>query len=173
MKFKKSIQTLLLGLILSICLFFGLEQNLLASEISTLSDSGVGTNFPSSLQGYPKLESAVDQYLMDMPSGYYTIANVESLKSLMADHQALLVDVREPSEYGSGHIPGAINIPLRKLARNLNKIPSDRPVVLYCTTGYRSSMGVMTLHLLHYDNVRGFPPSLAGWLKAGEAIAKH
>jgi len=147
MKFKKSIQTLLLGLMLSVGFFFSLEQNLLALEISTLSDSGVGTNFQASLQGYPKLESAVDQYLMAIPSGFYAIANVESLKSLMADHQALLVDVREPSEYGSGHIPGAINIPLRKLARNLNKIPSDRPVVLYCTTGYRSSMGVMTLHL--------------------------
>jgi rhodanese-related sulfurtransferase len=181
MKFKKSIQTLLLGLILSICFFFSLEQNLLALEISTLSDSGVGTNFQASLQGYPKLESAVqgypklesavDQYLMAMPSGFYAIANVESLKSLMADHQALLVDVREPSEYRSGHIPSAINIPVRMLARNLNKIPSDRPVVLYCTTGYRSSMGVMTLHLLNYDNVRGFTPNLAGWKAAGEAIA--
>jgi hypothetical protein len=153
MKFKKSIQTLLLGLILSICLFFSIEQNLLASETSTLSDSGVGTNFQSSLQGYPKLESAVDQYLMAMPSGYYAIANVESLKSLMADHQALLVDVREPSEYRSGHIPSAINIPLRMLARNLNKIPSDRPVVLYCTTGYRSSMQQFQIQILTTSTV--------------------
>jgi hypothetical protein len=32
-------------------------------------------------------------------------------------------------------------------------------------------MGVMTLHLLNYDNVKGFPPSLAGWKQAGGAIA--
>jgi len=44
--------------------------------------------------------------------------------------------------------------------------------VLYCSTGYRSSMGVMTLHLLNYDNVQGFPPSFAGWKASGEAIAK-
>jgi rhodanese-related sulfurtransferase len=109
---------------------------------------------------------------MAIPSGYYTIANVEELKSLIADRQALLVDVREPLEYQSGHIPNAINIPLRTISRNLSQIPSDRPVILYCSTGYRSSMAVMTLHLLNYDNVKGFPPSLAGWKQAGEAIAK-
>ncbi|WP_103666754.1 rhodanese-like domain-containing protein [Pseudanabaena sp. BC1403] len=129
-------------------------------------------NMLSGIQGYPRLEMALDKYLMAIPSGYYTIANIEELKSLMADHQALLVDVREPSEYQSRHIPSAINIPLRTISRNLNKIPSDRPVILYCSTGYRSAMGVMTLHLLNYDNAKGFPPSLVGWEKAGEAIAK-
>ncbi|WP_071591001.1 rhodanese-like domain-containing protein [Geminocystis herdmanii] len=129
----------------------------MASEISTLSNPIVETNVLSSVQGYPTLDVAVDRYLMSMPSEYYTIGNVEELKDLMANSQPLLVDVREPSEYRSGHIPSAINIPLRTLSRNLNKIPSDRPVVLYCSTGYRSSMGVMTLHLLNYDNVKGFP----------------
>lgn len=171
MKFKKSMEILLLGFILSFCFFFNLEPNLMASEISTLSSPIVETNILSSVQGYPKLEVAVDRYLMSMPSEYYTIGNVKELKDLMANSQPLLVDVREPSEYRSGHIPSAINIPLRTLSRNLNKIPCDRLVVLYCSTGYRSSMGVMTLHLLNYDNVRGFPPSFASWKAAGEAIA--
>jgi rhodanese-related sulfurtransferase len=82
------------------------------------------------------------------------------------------VDVRESSEYQSGHIPNAINIPLRTLAHQVNEIPYDRPVVLYCSSGYRSAMGVMTLHLLGYDNVKGFPPSFVGWKAAGEAIDK-
>jgi len=161
----KSIQTLLLGIILSFCLFWGIQPNLMASEPVEKTD------ILSSIQAYPRLEMALDKYLMAIPSGYYTIANVEELKSLMADRQALLVDVREPSEYQSGHIPSAINIPLRTISRNLSKIPSNRPVILYCSTGYRSSMGVMTLHLLNYDNVQGFPPSLSGWKQAGEAIS--
>jgi hypothetical protein len=33
-------------------------------------------------------------------------------------------------------------------------------------------MGVMTLHLLGYDNVKGFPPSFVGWKVSGEAIAQ-
>jgi rhodanese-related sulfurtransferase len=110
---------------------------------------------------------------MTIPDGYYTIGKVKDLKSLMAKSQPLLVDVREPAEYRSGHIPGATNIPLQTLARNVNKIPTDRPVVLYCSTGYRSAMGVMTLHLLNYDNVQGFPPSFAGWKASGELISKN
>ena len=150
----KLLSTLLLGIILSFCLFWGIQPNAIASEPIDIP------NLLSSIEGYPRLEMALDKYLMAIPSGYYTIANVEELKSLMADRQALLVDVREPSEYQLGHIPSAINIPLRTISRNLSKIPSDRPVILYCSTGYRSSMGVMTLHLLNYDNVQGFPPSL-------------
>ncbi|MEA5480593.1 rhodanese-like domain-containing protein [Pseudanabaena galeata UHCC 0370] len=162
----KSIPSLLLGIILSFCLLLSLQPNAIASEPIDIP------NLLSSIEGYPRLEISLDKYLMAIPSGYYTIADVEELKSLMADHQALLVDVREPSEYQLGHIPNAINIPLRTISRNLSKILSDRPVVLYCSTGYRSSMGVMTLHLLNYDNVKGFPPSLSGWKQAGEAISK-
>ncbi len=80
---------------------------------------------------------------------------------------------REPAEYCSGHIPGETNIPLQTLARNVNKIPTDRPIVLYCSTGYRSAMEVMTLHLLNYDNVQGFSPSFAGWKASGELISKN
>ncbi|OIP71558.1 MAG: rhodanese [Oscillatoriales cyanobacterium CG2_30_44_21] len=162
----KSISTLLLGFVLSFCLLLGIQPNAIALEPISKPD------LLSSIEGYPRLEMALDKYLMAIPSGYYTIANVAELKSLVADRQALVVDVREPSEYQSGHIPNAINIPLRTISRNLSQIPSDRPVILYCSTGYRSSMGVMTLHLLNYDNVKGFPPSLAGWKQAGEAIAK-
>ncbi|MGQ4650583.1 rhodanese-like domain-containing protein [Lyngbya aestuarii] len=118
------------------------------------------------------LESGVDRFLTSMPAGYYTISNVDGLKNLLKNPQTLLVDVREPSEYRSGHIPNAINIPLRTLTQNLDKIAHDRPVVLYCSTSYRSAMGVMTLHLLGYENAQGFPPSFPGWKNAGEAIAK-
>jgi rhodanese-related sulfurtransferase len=167
---KRSVQTILLGLILGVFLCLGMSQNPVLA--ATLDSSALMTDTKILLEAkeFPKLESAVDQYLMAMPKGFYTISKVEDLKSLMAKHQPLLVDVRSPSEYRSGHIPGATNIPLQMLARNLSKIPIDLPVVLYCSTGYRSAMGVMTLHLFNYDNVQGFPPSFAGWQAAGEAI---
>jgi rhodanese-related sulfurtransferase len=172
MLLKKSIQTIVLGLALWICLLFGAGQNPIMVANLPASAAITDPKVLSETQGFPRLESAVDEYLMSMPSGYYTISNVEALKSLVATRQPLLVDVRSPSEYRSGHIPGATNIPLQQMARHLNQIPTDHPVVLYCSTGYRSAMGVMTLHLLNYDNVRGFPPSFAGWKAAGEAIAQ-
>jgi rhodanese-related sulfurtransferase len=160
MLLKKLLKKMFFGVVLSLCLLLGIQQNQVWAATATQPET------------LPNLESEVDQFLTSIPSGYYTISSVEKLKSLLNNRQPLLVDVRESSEYQSGHIPNAINIPLRTLAENLDKIPSDRPVVVYCTTGYRSAMGVMTLHLLGYDNVQGFPPSFAAWKSAGEAIAK-
>jgi rhodanese-related sulfurtransferase len=170
MIFKKSIQTILLGFAMCFCLLLGIGQNPTIAATLTEAES----ISQARMQTLPKptnLESGVDHFLTSIPAGYYTIASVEELKSLLKKSQPMLVDVREPSEYRSGHIPNAVNIPLRTLSQNLNQIPRTRPVVLYCSSGYRSAMGVMTLHLLGYENVRGFPPSFAAWKTAGEAIA--
>jgi rhodanese-related sulfurtransferase len=112
------------------------------------------------------LDSTLDQFLQNIPPGYYGIRDVNLLKTRLKATDMVLVDVREPSEYLVGHIDGAINIPLRTLAQNLDRIPKDKEVVLYCSSGYRTGMGVMTLHLLGYDNVQGFPPSYKGWQQA-------
>lgn len=169
--FKKPIQFLLLGFALWVCLLLGVGQNSILAV--TLTEAELMSQ--QSMQTLPEeplnLELGIDRFLSSIPAGYYTIANVEGLKSLLEKPQTMLVDVREPSEYKSGHIPNAINIPLRSLTHNLDKIPHAHPVVLYCSSGYRSAMGVMTLHLLGYENIQGFPPSFAGWKAAGEAIA--
>lgn len=107
--------------------------------------------------------TAVIQELKRIPQGFYGIRDIDVLKTKLERESVVLVDVRQPSEYNQGHIPGAINIPLRELGDNLDRIPGDRPVILYCSTGYRTGIGVMALHLLGYDNVQGFPPSYEGW----------
>lgn len=171
MGFKRPIQTLLLGIALWICLGFGIGQNsTMAADLEIRSTPQ--TKIQTMSQTISNVESQVDRFLISIPSGYYTIANVEALKKQLKNPQTILVDVREPSEYQSGHIPNAINIPLRTLAQHQDNLDRDYPVVLYCSTGYRSAMGVMTLHLLGYDKAQGFPPSFAGWKAAGEAIAK-
>lgn len=116
------------------------------------------------------LITEITTFLHAIPKGYYTVMQVAGLKNLMNRDDSLLIDVREPGEYAAGHIPLAINIPLRTLTENLTQIPQNRPVVLYCSSGYRTAMGVMALQMLGYDNVRGFPPSIQGWQAAGEAL---
>ena len=49
---------------------------------------------------------------------------------------AILVDVREAYEYTSGHIPGAINVPLSTISQTA--FPKDAPLFLYCLRGTRS-----------------------------------
>jgi hypothetical protein len=138
MMFKKLIQTVLLGFAIWSCFSLDPSQNsiLAATLTETASISQAKMSNPSKPLN---LELKVDRFLISMPAGYYTISSVEKLKSQLDNSQTLLVDVREASEYRAGHIPNATNIPLQTLARNLSKIPTDRPVVLYCSSGYRFS----------------------------------
>lgn len=110
-------------------------------------------------------DALIDSTLKAIPPGFYGILKTDQLQAKMVAEEPLLVDVREPTEFLRGHIPGAVNIPLRSLGDHLDEIPRDRPVVLYCSTGYRTGLGVMTLHLWGYDNVQGYPPSYQGWLR--------
>lgn len=112
----------------------------------------------------------ITHFLEEIPPGYYALTKIKELKTLKEQGDLVIIDVREPAEYASGHIPTAINIPLRSLTQNLDKIPQDSPVILYCTTGYRTAMGVMALELLGYDNISGFPPSIQGWKAAGNPV---
>ncbi|MDR9404581.1 MAG: rhodanese-like domain-containing protein [Halothece sp. Uz-M2-17] len=117
-----------------------------------------------------EVETAVDSFLRQIPQGYYTVKEVDEIENLVKKKDAQLIDVREPLEYASGHILNAINIPLRDLAKKQDKIATDRPVILYCTVGYRTAIGLSTLHLLGYDNVLGYPPSVKGWKAAGKSL---
>ena len=56
----------------------------------------------------------------------------------LASTQALLVDVRDPDEFQSGHIPGAINLPLNQIRHRLGELPADRELWLYCGVGQRA-----------------------------------
>jgi rhodanese-related sulfurtransferase/DNA-binding transcriptional ArsR family regulator len=47
-----------------------------------------------------------------------------------------VLDVRPPEEYASGHIPGAINVPVAELKKRLNEIPTDQEIVAYCRGPY-------------------------------------
>ncbi|HMQ34200.1 MAG TPA: rhodanese-like domain-containing protein [Chloroflexaceae bacterium] len=113
----------------------------------------------------------VGDYLAGMPEGFNAITKVEGLTELMASGDPLIVDVREPAEYAEGHIPGSVNIPIRTLAQNLDKIPTDRPVVLTCASGLRASFATTALQLLGYTNARDFFPSFKGWTAANLEVS--
>ncbi|HMS23274.1 MAG TPA: rhodanese-like domain-containing protein [Candidatus Saccharibacteria bacterium] len=60
----------------------------------------------------------------------------------------LIIDVREPSEYSTGHVEGAINIPPSELlagAKALHDYPKDTPIILYCRSGSRSQVAINLL----------------------------
>jgi len=66
---------------------------------------------------------------------------------------AIVVDVRTPDEFRDGAYPGAKNIPLSDLGRRLAEIPKDKPVVLYCASGARSSSAARAMKQAGYSDV--------------------
>ena len=65
-----------------------------------------------------------------------------------------LIDVRTPGEFADGHIPGAVNIPLDDLRESLDRIPHDKPIVLYCGVGLRGYLASNILRQRGYSDVR-------------------
>ena len=72
-------------------------------------------------------------------------------------HDALLVDVREPAEWNTGHAPSARHIPLGQLRRHLSDLPNDRRIILVCRSGNRSSQAtaILTAAGLDASNLTG------------------
>ena len=68
----------------------------------------------------------------------------------MVEEGATLVDVRSPAEYNSGHIDGAINIPLQVVGQRMSEIPTDHEVVVYCLSGARSGAAMRQLQANGY-----------------------
>lgn len=66
---------------------------------------------------------------------------VESFKAIMASapDSINLIDVRDPGEYDTAHMPGVKNIPVEELEDQVADLPADKPLVFVCATGARSS----------------------------------
>ena len=65
----------------------------------------------------------------------------EKLRVFLENQQEksyLLIDVRQPSEYEQGHIPGAVLMPLPEVETKLFSLPADRDLIFYCHSGGRS-----------------------------------
>lgn len=84
-------------------------------------------------------------------------AQVRTFLSQQRDDTLQLVDVREPDEFASGHIPGAQLIPLGELARRKADLDPRRPTIVYCKMGGRGMAGAGILQSAGFDvvNLRG------------------
>jgi rhodanese-related sulfurtransferase len=80
----------------------------------------------------------------------------------LLDEGAQLVDVRADHEWEAGRIAGATHVPLQQLPERLGEIDEDRPVVLYCRGGNRSSMATAALADAGYDAVK-LSEGIVGW----------
>ncbi len=77
-----------------------------------------------------------------------------------------VVDVRMPADFEKSHIPGAKNVPLRKLLRYLDDFPKDGDIVFYCNTGAMSAQAVVLMRMMGYK-AYGLLGGIKEWQEAG------
>jgi len=93
--------------------------------------------------------------------------DVEELASTR--ESGLLVDVREPDEYITGHVPGAVLIPMGQLATRLGEIDKTSPVFVICASGNRSSAMTDLLRGAGFDAV-SVTGGTSAWTRSGRPL---
>ena len=86
------------------------------------------------------------------------------------ENGSLVVDVREPDEYESGHIPGAILVPLSTVLSNTSEFRSNEIVYVVCRSGGRSMQACEMLHEVGISNVVNVAGGTMGWISLGNEI---
>lgn len=93
---------------------------------------------------------------------------------LMNRANVLILDVRDEAEFASGHITGAKHIPLAELESRLKEIQKykDKPVILNCQAGMRSSKACAVLHKLEFTQLHNLQGGLNAWTQAKLPLVK-
>jgi rhodanese-related sulfurtransferase len=96
------------------------------------------------------------------------VSREEARKLIEAGAQ--LIDVRTEHEWEAGRIAGATHLPLAELPQRTGEIDKERPVVLYCRGGNRSTMAAAALAEAGYD-AKKLSEGIVGWAEAELPLA--
>jgi len=92
---------------------------------------------------------------------------------LINREDALVIDVREPGEFGAGHILGAKNVPLGTIGSRADIAKKkDRPLIVYCDSGARASKAAAALRGQGYTRVVSLTGGLGAWQGAGLPVER-
>ena len=80
-----------------------------------------------------------------------------------SDNPPLVVDIRTPKEWQDAHIQQSINLPLNQLVERRAELPKDRPIVVHCQGGYRSSIAASLLEQHGFERVSDLVGGFKAW----------
>lgn len=94
-------------------------------------------------------------------------------EELQSQTPPLIIDIRNPREWNTKHIPGGINIPLNHLQERIQEVPRDRRLAIHCAGGYRSSIAVSILNQYGITNLIELAGGITAWEAAKYPIASN
>ena len=144
--------------------------------VSALIGASLSISSPALAQSLPP---TVKQNVQAAPKPVKTIGMEEYRKIVENPGPVLIVDVREPQEYATGHVPGAINIPRGGIESQIwshvgsaEKTDVERPIVLQCQSGKRATLAAQTLGELGFTQTSAVIMNLDDWKKAGNPFTR-
>ena len=98
--------------------------------------------------------------------------SVAEAKEMMASGDYAVVDVRNPDEYQSGHLPGATLIPVNSVFQRREELPADKKIIFVCAVGQRSALAAEMAAAggLPAERLYNLDGGTDAWKKAGEAV---
>jgi hydroxyacylglutathione hydrolase len=119
--------------------------------------------------GFDHVAGYLQNGLHSLESRPELIAKTERLSApfaaelLSSSQPPLVIDVRGPRERELKSIDGSVSFPLNRLAENLDNLPKNRSLLVYCAGGYRSSIAASLLQGSGFNSVREIAGGIAAW----------
>ncbi|QWR78352.1 rhodanese-like domain-containing protein [Candidatus Magnetomonas plexicatena] len=123
---------------------------------------------------------SIDEYVAAVKKTINLI-DMEAFKKVVENKgDAVILDVREPEEYASGHVPGAINIPRglaefaiwKKVAGFPDKTDTSKKLYIYCKLSGRAALTAKALKDVGFTNVTSVNMKMDDWVKAGHPVER-
>jgi rhodanese-related sulfurtransferase len=122
---------------------------------------------------------SVDQYVTQVRKTVETTDMDGYLAVVKNPNGALLVDVRDASEFKAGHVPGTVNVPRARLEQQIwkplgypNKVDMNHKIYTQCATGSRATLAAKQLKDIGFTNVTIVVINLDDWQKKGHPFVK-
>lgn len=98
--------------------------------------------------------------------------DVAELEALIAQGAVRVLDVREDSEFRSGHVPGAIHVPVKRLPERVGKLKRDKPYAVICQSGGRSRSATSFLLDQGFEGAVSVRGGTGEWARSGRPIVR-
>ncbi|WKY48691.1 rhodanese-like domain-containing protein [Eubacteriaceae bacterium ES3] len=116
------------------------------------SDSSSDSSSSEETTEVSMVETGVNEYFANMPEDIHKISQTDFVDMVKAGEDMTIIDIRSADAYAEGHVKGALSMPWgTELAANIENIPNDKPVMIYCVTGQTAGQTVMLFNLAGFD----------------------
>ena len=107
------------------------------------------------------------------PNEPFTRVSVEQAKKMLdANSGAIVVDVREPDETKTGHVPGATLMPVNSVFSRVTELPNDKDIIFICAVGQRSALAAEIAAAMGLTKLFSIDGGTDAWRSAGYPLEK-